>query len=93
LGKHGGEEKNVPKKKHLGLRKENKMGQLEFTTLVSPRTRRDEKGASISAPSIHIGALVVVGSLWPKSSTLKMDSKQSKECVTLWPCYLHLKVF
>ncbi len=89
----GGEEKNVPKKKHLGLRKENKMGQLEFTTLVSPRTRKDEKGAPIIAPSIHIGALVGASSFLAKSSTLKMDSKQSKECVTLWPCYLHFKIF
>jgi hypothetical protein len=38
------------------------MGQFEFTTLVSPRTRRDEKGAPIIAPSIHIGALVGAGS-------------------------------
>jgi len=61
------------------------MGQFEFTTLVSPRTRRDEKGAPIITPSIHIGALVGAGSRWPKSSMLKMDS-------TLWPCHLHLKV-
>jgi hypothetical protein len=26
---------------------------------------RDEKGAPINAPSIHINALVDVGSLWP----------------------------
>jgi hypothetical protein len=51
------------------------MGQFEFTTLVSPRTRRDEKGAPIIAPSIHIGALVGAGSCWPKSSMVKMDSK------------------
>ncbi len=43
--------------------RKKKMRQLEFATLVSPRTRRDEKGAPIHAPSIHIGALVGVGSL------------------------------
>jgi len=80
------------KKNHLGLRKGKKMGQLEFTTLVSPRLGRNEKGAPISTPSIHIGALVGDGSFWPKSPILKMDSKQSKECVTLWPCHLHFKV-
>jgi len=40
-----------------------KKGQLEFATLVSPRTRRDKKGARMNAPSMHIGALVGVGSL------------------------------
>jgi hypothetical protein len=81
-----------PKKNTLGSKKGKKMGQLEFTTLVNPGTRRDEKGAPISAPSIHIGALVGASSFRLKSSTLKMDSKQSNECVTLWPCHLHLKV-
>jgi hypothetical protein len=42
---------------------EKKGGQLEFTTLVSPGTGRDEKGAPISAPSIHFGAPVGAGSL------------------------------
>jgi hypothetical protein len=42
-----------------------KKGQLEFTTLVNPGTKRDEKGTPISAPSIHIGAPVGVSSLWP----------------------------
>ncbi len=46
------------------------MMQLEFATLVSPGTGRDEKGAPISAPSIHIGALVGAGSLWPVLETL-----------------------
>jgi hypothetical protein len=60
-----GEEKRIPKKKNQpGLRK-GKKSQLEFATLVSPGTGRDEKGAPISAPSIHIGALVDAGSLWP----------------------------
>jgi len=45
-------------------KKKNK-GQLELATLVSPMTGTDEKGAPISAPSIHIGALVGTGSLWP----------------------------
>jgi len=36
--------------------------------LVSPGTGRDEKGTPMSAPSIHIGALVGAGSLWPVSS-------------------------
>jgi len=31
--------------------------------LVSPRTRRDEKAPCMNAPSMHIGALVGVGSL------------------------------
>jgi len=62
----GGEEKrSSPQKNQLGLRKGEKKGQLEFATLVSPVTERDEKGAPISAPSIHIGALVGPGSLWP----------------------------
>jgi hypothetical protein len=55
------------KKDNLGRGKEKNKGQLEFATLVSPGTgRRDEKGAPMSAPSIHIGALVgAAGSLWP----------------------------
>jgi hypothetical protein len=32
--------------------------------LVSPGTGKDEKGARMSAPSIHISALVGAGSLW-----------------------------
>jgi hypothetical protein len=61
--------KKFPKKKHQpGLKKGKKKGQLEFITLVSPGTGRDEKGAPMSAPSIHIGALVGAGSLWPVSS-------------------------
>jgi len=47
------------------LRKGKKMRQLEFATLVSSGIGRDEKGAPISAPSIHIGALMGAGSLWP----------------------------
>jgi len=41
-------EKMFPKKKPPWKGKES--GQLEFTTLVSPGTRRNEKGAPISAP-------------------------------------------
>jgi len=38
--------------------------QHEFVTLVRPWTGRDKKKSnSISAPSIHIGAMVGVGSL------------------------------
>ncbi len=59
----GGEEKKVPKKTWAEERK--KKGQLEFTTLVSSGTGRDEKGPPISTPSIHIGAQVGAGSLWP----------------------------
>jgi hypothetical protein len=55
--------KKDPKKNQPRLRKGKKKGQLEFTTLVSPG--RDQKGAPIGAPSIHIGALVGAGSLWP----------------------------
>ncbi len=58
------EKKRFPKKNQPGLRKGEKKGQLEFATLVSPGTGRDEKGAPMSAPSIHIGALVGAGSLW-----------------------------
>jgi hypothetical protein len=46
-------------------KKKKKKGQPELATLVSPGTGRDEKGTPISAPSIHIGALVRAGSLWP----------------------------
>jgi len=60
-----GEEKKVLKKKTNLIEERKKKGQLEFTTLVSPGRGRDEKGAPISAPSIHIGALVGAGSLWP----------------------------
>jgi hypothetical protein len=59
--------KKGSKKKHQPELRKGKKGQLEFTTLVSPGTGRDEKGAPMSAPSIHIGALVGVGSLWPKA--------------------------
>jgi len=46
-----------------GVRKKTKH-QPEFVTLVRPWTGRDKKKRySISAPSIHIGALVGVGSL------------------------------
>jgi len=64
----GGEEKKSSKKnKPTWVDERKKKGQIEFTTLVSPGTGRDEKGAPMSAPSIHIGALVGVGSLWPKA--------------------------
>jgi hypothetical protein len=54
--------KKVPKKNQPGLRKgPKKKGQLEFATLVNPGTGRDEKGPPISAPSIHVGALVGAG--------------------------------
>jgi hypothetical protein len=59
-------EKKVPKKTLTWVAKRKKEnGQLEFTTLVNRGTGRDEKGAPINAPSIHIGALVGAGSLWP----------------------------
>ncbi len=49
-----------------GLRKGGKKkGRLEIATLVNSGTGRDEKDAPISAPSIHIGALVGSSSLWP----------------------------
>jgi hypothetical protein len=35
-----------------------KKNQPKFTTLVSLRIGKDKKGTPISAPSIHIGALV-----------------------------------
>jgi hypothetical protein len=63
-----GEEKKVPKKKPTWAKERKKKGQLEFATTVNPGTGRDEKGALISAPSIHVGALVGAGSFWPKVS-------------------------
>jgi hypothetical protein len=45
------------------MKKGRKKGQLEFTTLVSLGTRRDEKDTPMNASSIQIGALVGVGSL------------------------------
>jgi hypothetical protein len=69
----GQEKKKVPQKKtNLGCGKGKKKGQLEFATLVSPGTGRDEKGAPMSAPSIHIGALVGAGSLWPQWCCLQL---------------------
>jgi len=38
---------------------------LSLPTLVNPGTGRDEKGETINASSIHIGALVGAGALWP----------------------------
>jgi len=35
-----------------------KKGQLEFAALVNLGTERDQKGAPVSAPSIHVGAHV-----------------------------------
>ncbi len=63
----GVEEKKVPKKKPIWVEERKRKNQLEFTTLVNPRTRKDEKGAPINAPSIHIGALVGAGSLWSQN--------------------------
>ncbi len=60
--------KKFPKKNQPGQRKGKKKGQLEFATMVNPGTGRDEKGAPISALSIHVGALVGTGSFWPKVS-------------------------
>ncbi len=65
-GVWGLRKKEVPKNQH-GLKRGKKNMKLEFVTLVSPGTRRDKEGQKkrypISAPSIHIGALVGVGSL------------------------------
>ncbi len=57
-------------KNQPGLKKREKKGQLDFATMVSQGTRRDEKGAPISALSIHIGALVGASSFWPSSMTI-----------------------
>jgi hypothetical protein len=46
-------EKKVPKKKPTWTEREKKKGRLEFATLLSPGTGRDEKGTPISASSIH----------------------------------------
>ncbi len=59
----GVREKKFPKKKPTRAKKRKKKGQLEFATMVNPGTGRDEKGAPISEPSIHVGgALVGAGS-------------------------------
>ncbi len=55
-------EKKVPKKKPTWVEERKRKNQLEFTTMVSPKIGRDKKGAPISAPSIHISALVGAGS-------------------------------
>jgi hypothetical protein len=57
----GAKEKKIPKKKPTWAEERKRKGQLEFATLVSPRTWRDKN----YTPSICIGALVGVGSLWP----------------------------
>ncbi len=68
MGVGGEEKKKVQKKNQPRLKKGKRKGQLEFTTLVSQGTGWDKRGAPMSAPSIHIGALVGAGSLWPVSS-------------------------
>ncbi len=63
--------KKISKKKPTWAeeRKKEEEVELEFVTLVSPWTGRDEKGAPIRVASIHIGALVGAGSLWPAGIT------------------------
>jgi hypothetical protein len=61
------------KKSTWAEERKKKQGQLEFANLVSPGTGRDEKGAPINTPSIHIGALVGAGSLWPTTWTNHYD--------------------
>jgi hypothetical protein len=60
--------KKFPKKNQPGQRKGKKKGQLEFVTMVNPGTGRDEKGAPINAPFIHVGAMVGADSFRPKVS-------------------------
>jgi hypothetical protein len=60
--------KSSQKKNQPGQRKGKKKSQLEFATMVNPGTGRDEKGARISAPFIHVGAMVGADSFWPKVS-------------------------
>jgi hypothetical protein len=50
----GGKEKKSSQIKSTWVEERKEKGQLEFTTLANPRTRKDEKGAPISAPSIHV---------------------------------------
>jgi hypothetical protein len=54
-------ENKVPKKKK---KKKNR---------VDVGCRRDRKENPISAPSIHVGALVGAGSLWPRKWAEKVD--------------------
>ncbi len=52
------ENKDPPKKENQNELKNQKKSQPKFATLVSPWTWKDKKSTPISAPSIHIGALV-----------------------------------
>jgi hypothetical protein len=67
----GGEEKKV----NQNELKNEKKSQPKFATLVSPWIGRDEKGTPISAPSIHIGALmgasVTKKKAWNKSHLIR----------------------
>jgi len=58
---HGGWKKKIPQTKPPWVEERKNKRQLEFTTLVSPGIGRDEKGALVNAPFIHIGALVDFG--------------------------------
>jgi hypothetical protein len=61
LGKGWGENKVAKKKLRSRLIKVDK-GQRKKVNL---RWHMDRKENTINAPSIHVGALVGVGSLWP----------------------------
>jgi hypothetical protein len=72
----GGEEKKVPQKKeNQNELKNEKKCQPKFTTFVNRWIRRDKKGTPISAPSIHIDALVganvIKNKAWNKSQLIR----------------------
>ncbi len=72
----GSEENKVPpKKENQNELKTQKKSQPKFATLVSLWTWKDEKGTPISAPSIHIGALVhasvTENKVWNKSHLIR----------------------
>jgi hypothetical protein len=76
MGRCAGRAKKSSQKKPTWVEESKEKSQLEFTTLVNLRTRRDEKGAPISAPSIHVGALVGASSLWPKNYCFLLNHLQ-----------------
>jgi hypothetical protein len=61
------EKKVLKKTNQPGLRKGKKKVNLSSPPWLAQGQGGTKKGTSMSAPSIHIGALVGVGSLWPKA--------------------------
>jgi hypothetical protein len=68
----GVKEKKVPKKKPTWVEERKEKGQLEFTTLVNRRTRREKK----VHPSVHHPSKFNLGSLWPKNYCFLLNHLQ-----------------